>query len=162
MLKVGTGWSDDPDSAIAAKEALDMAVSALDGHAPKAALVYAAIDQDLALVGQAMRADYPELLIAGGTTDGEIAGGEGFLEDSIVIMLFASDTLDFSVGIGHNAIAEPAQSTADAVAMARAGSDKDICLGIAMLEGLGTNIHHLVGGLQTALGSNVPVVGGAA
>lgn len=162
MLKVGSGWSVDSDSAIAATEALDMAVSALDGHVPKAALVYAAIDQDLAAIGETLRAQYPDMVIAGGTTDGEIAGGEGFLEDSVVVMLFASDDLDFAVGIGRNAIADPAQSTADAVAMARAGSDKDICLAIAMLEGLGTNIHDLVGGLQTTLGPDVPVVGGAA
>lgn len=162
MLKAATGWSDDPRSATAVKEAFDMALSALGGHAPQAALVYAAIDHDLAVIGQTLRAGYPEMLVAGGTTDGEIAGGEGFLEDSLVIMLFASDTLEFGVGIGRNAIADPAQSTADAVTMARAGSAKDICLGIAMLEGLGTNIQHLVGGLQTALGADIPVVGGAA
>ncbi|MBS8271706.1 hypothetical protein DYI26_23830, partial [Halomonas litopenaei] len=137
MLKVATGWSDDPESTTAVQEALDMAVSILDGHVPKAALVYAAIDQDLSVIGKTLRARYPDVLVAGGTTDGEIAGGEGFLEDSLVIMLFASDSLEFSVGIGRNAIAEPAQSTADAVAMARAGSDKEINLGIAMLEGLG-------------------------
>ncbi|KQB97100.1 hypothetical protein AL073_08540 [Loktanella sp. 1ANDIMAR09] len=162
MLKVATGWSDDPESTTAVQEALDMAVSILDGHVPKAALVYAAVDQDLSVIGTTLRTRYPDILVAGGTTDGEIAGGEGFLEDSLVIMLFASDSLEFSVGIGRNAIAEPAQSTADAVAMARAGSDMDINLGIAMLEGLGTNIHDLVGGLQNALGAGVPIVGGAA
>ncbi|MGJ8623353.1 MAG: FIST signal transduction protein [Yoonia sp.] len=162
MMKVGTGWSDEPDSAVAATEALDMAVARLDGQAPQAALVYAAVDQDLQQVTGTLRARFPDLLIAGCTTDGEIAGGEGFLEDSLVIMAFASDTLDFAVGIGQGAIGDPAQATADAVAMARAGSSKDPSLCIAMLEGLGTNIHDLAGGLQKAIGAGVPVVGGAA
>ncbi len=162
MLKVGTGWSDDPDSLTTTQEALGMAVEMLDGHPPRAALVYAAVDLDLEVVSQAMLERFPDLLIAGCTTDGEIAGGEGFLEDSLVITLFASDNIEFTVGMGQGAVANPQDATLTAVNQARAGTETAPSLAISLLEGLGTNIHHLVDGLRTALGADVPIVGGAA
>ena len=162
MLKVGTGWSDDPDSKVAARAALDMAITSFDGLTPQAAMVFAAVDQDLGAAAQAMRTQYPEIQVIGCTTDGEIAGGEGFLEDSIVITLFASDTIAFTVGMGANAIANPQLATSEAVKMARSGTEVAPTLCFSLLEGLGTNIHHLVGGLRDALGEGVPVIGGAA
>lgn len=162
MLKVSVGWSDDPDSATSAGDAMDMAAGGLEENAPQAALVYASIDMDLGAVSQTMRARYPDLLIAGCTTDGEIAGGEGFLEDSLVVQFFWSDSIEFTVGLGRDAIAEPKAAAAAAVADARKGSALDPALCVSLLEGLGTNIHHLVDGLRAAVGPNVPVIGGAA
>ncbi|KJZ17562.1 FIST signal transduction protein [Loktanella sp. S4079] len=162
MLKVAVGWCDEPDAVEATQVALDMAEKSLGGHIPQAGIVYAAVDFDLGAVGQAIAARFPELLIVGCTTDGEIAGGEGFLEDSLVITLFASDVISFTAGIGHGAIANPKGAAQGAVAMARTGSQVNPALCITLLEGLGTNIHHLVEGLRDAVGPDVPVVGGAA
>lgn len=161
-MKVAIGWSDEPDTKQTTDSALEMAVNALDGHEPRAALVYAAIDMELEIVSACIKARFPDLLIAGCTTDGEIAGGEGFLEDSLVITLFASDTIEFTVGLGTGAIGDPQTAAFAAVETARKGSTQAPALCITLLEGLGTNIHHLVGGLQSALGPTVPVIGGAA
>jgi len=162
MFKVGTGWSDDPDSRLSVEEALESAEKVLDGAAPKAAMVFAAVDMDLAEVAQVMRGRFPDLLIAGCSTDGEIASGEGFLEDSLVITLFASDSVRFSVGCGQGAIADPAGATRAAVTMAQEGQDEAPALCVTLLEGLGTNIHQLLDGLHTELGDQTVVVGGAA
>ncbi|WP_106746235.1 FIST signal transduction protein [Yoonia maritima] len=162
MLKVVIGWSDEPDTGEATKFALDMAVASLDGQSAQAAMVYAGVDFDLDVVAKEINARFPELLVVGCTTDGEIAGGEGFLEDSLVITLFASDSIQFTVGIGRNAIADPLTAAKDAVAMAQSSSEIAPSLCISLLEGLGTNIHHLVEGIRSAVGADVPVVGGAA
>ena len=162
MLKVVIGWSDEPDTGEATKFALDMAVASLDGQSAQAAMVYAGVDFDLDIVAKEIKARFPDLLVVGCTTDGEIAGGEGFLEDSLVITLFASDSIQFTVGIGRNAISDPLTAAKDAVAMAHAGSENAPSLCISLLEGLGTNIHHLVEGIRSAVGADVPVVGGAA
>lgn len=162
MLKIGTGWSEDSDTSDAVREALDLATQQLDGKPAKAALVFAAIDMDLGVLTSVLAEALPGVPVAGCTTDGEVAGPEGFLEDSVVITLFASDTVEFTVGLGHGAIANPSQATADAVAMARQASDIDPALCIALPEGLGTNIHHLLDGLRAQLGGDFPIVGGAA
>jgi len=162
MLKVAIGWSDEPETAQTAHAALDMAAKSLDGFTPQAALVYASIDLDLDVISQCLRARYPDIVIAGCTTDGEIAGGTGFLEDSLVITLLASDSLNFTVGMGTDAIANPQGAAAAAVKAACDGISDAPALCISLLEGLGTNIHHLVGGLQDALGAEVPIIGGAA
>lgn len=162
MLKIGTGWSEDSDTAEATRDALKLAQDQLGGQPAKAAMVFAAIDMDLEVLTRELAEALPGVPVAGCTTDGEVAGPEGFLEDSVVITLFASDTVDFTVGMGAGAIGTPAEATADAVNMARAASDKEPALCIALPEGLGTNIHHLLNGLRDQLGEDFPIVGGAA
>lgn len=55
MLKVSIGWSDEPDTLEATDVAMEMAVKALDGQVPQAALVYVSIDLDMDVVSQTLR-----------------------------------------------------------------------------------------------------------
>lgn len=162
MFKIVTGHSEDPETDIATHEALDNALERLNGTPPRGALVFAAIDIDLPVMAAILRDRLPGVPVSGCTTDGELSGPAGFLEDSIVITLIASDTVEVSVGYGQGAASDPARATADAVAMARAGSGQEPALCIATPEGIGTNIHHILDGLRAALGSDFPIVGGAA
>ncbi|TCL00366.1 hypothetical protein BXY66_3007 [Shimia isoporae] len=162
MLKVATGSSEETDSVEAFEEAYEIAMEDLGGMQPKAALVFAGIDLDLSVVADELRKQQPDIVIAGCTTDGEVATPEGFLEDSLVITLFASDDVSISVGMGANASSAPEQATADAVAMAKAATSGTPALCIAMPEGIGTNINSIVEGLRDALGQDFPIVGGAA
>jgi hypothetical protein len=161
MLNIAAGHSEDTETVAATLEALDMALDGL-GTTPKAALVFAGVDTDLPAMVATIRARFPDIELSGCTTDGELSGAEGFLEDSIVITLLASDQIDFTVGMGMAAAGDPAQATAQAVAMARAKTDKAPALCIATPEGLGTNIQHILDGLRAALGADFPIVGGAA
>lgn len=162
MLKIATGHSEDPETQSATPEALDKAVAGLDGAAPKAALIFAGIDTDLGEMIAIIRARFPDIELSGCTTDGELSEAGGFLEDSLVITLFASDVVDFTVGMGDGAAGNPSQATAQAVAMAKAKTDKSPALCIATPEGIGTNIHFILDGLRDALGAEFPIVGGAA
>lgn len=162
MFRIVTGHSEDPETDIATHEALDNALDRLGGVTPRGALVFASIDIDLAVMTAILRDRLPGVPVSGCTTDGELSGPEGFLEDSIVITLIASDTVEISVGFGVGAASDPARATADAVAMARAGITQAPALCIATPEGLGTNIHHILDGLRAAIGADCPIVGGAA
>ena len=162
MFRIVTGHSEDPETDIATHEALDDALERLDGAAPRGALVFASIDIDLDVMAAILRDRLPGVPVSGCTTDGELSGPAGFLEDSIVITLIASDTVEVAVGFGAGAARDPARAAADAVAMARAGATQDPALCIATPEGLGTNIQHILDGLRAALGADFPIVGGAA
>lgn len=162
MLKVGTGWSDEQHGGKAAECALDMAVAGLDGLAPQAIVIYGAVDVNLDDVTKVVRQRHPDVPVIGCTTDGEIAGGEGFLEDSLVITMFASDSIKFGVGLGHGAIADPVGAASAAVEAARAQVAGEPALCLALLEGLGTNIRTLVEAIRDTVGAQVPIVGGAA
>lgn len=161
MLKVATGASEETDTIEAVEEALEIALEGMDGVAPKAALAFVGIDVDVDALVKAFSQALPGVELAGCTTDGEVAGPDGFLEDSVVITLFGSDDIDFTTGIGHGASADPVGATATAVADAKSKTDKDAALCVAMPEGIGPNISEIVGGLRAALGQDFPIVGGA-
>jgi hypothetical protein len=161
MLKIATGASEESDTVEAVNEALQVALDGMDGVAPKAALAFVGIDVDAQALVDAFSKALPGVELAGCTTDGEVAGPGGFLEDSVVITLFGAETIDFTVGIGHGASADPKKATADAVADAKSKTDKEPALCVAMPEGIGPNISDIVGGLRDALGQDFPVVGGA-
>lgn len=161
MFKIATGTSEETDSIEAVKEALEIAIEGMDGVQPKAGLAFVGIDTDVDALVKAFAEALPGVELAGCTTDGEVAGPYGFLEDSVVITLFGSEEIDFTVGIGHGASADPKGATAQAVANAQGKTDKASALCVAMPEGIGPNISEIVGGLRAALGEEFPIVGGA-
>jgi hypothetical protein len=161
MLKIATGASEETDTVEAVDEALEIAIAGMNGVQPKAGLAFIGIDVDADALVKAFAKTLPGVELAGCTTDGEVAGPDGFLEDSVVITLFGSDDIDFTVGIGHGASADPMKATATAVADAKSKTDKDAALCVAMPEGIGPNISNIISGLRAALGEDFPIVGGA-
>ncbi|MFT7137378.1 MAG: hypothetical protein ACI80I_003392, partial [Akkermansiaceae bacterium] len=85
MLKIATGASEESDTVEAVEEALEIAMAGMDGVAPKAALAFVGIDVDAQALVDAFAKALPGVELAGCTTDGEVAGPGGFLEDSVVI-----------------------------------------------------------------------------
>jgi len=161
MLKVATGASEESDTVEAVEEALEIALEGMNGVKPKAGLAFVGIDVDINTLVKAFANALPGVELAGCTTDGEVAGPEGFLEDSVVITLFGSDDIDFTVGIGHGATADPRAATATAVADAKSKTEKASAFCVALPEGIGPDISEIVGGLRAALGEDFPIVGGA-
>lgn len=161
MLKIATGASEEVDTIDAVEEALEIAMAGMAGVQPKAGLAFIGIDVEADVLVEAFAKALPGVELVGCTTDGEVAGPDGFLEDSVVITLFGSDEVDFTVGIGHGASADPKKATATAVADALSKTDKKPALCVAMPEGIGPDISKIVGGLRAALGDDFPIVGGA-
>lgn len=162
MLKVATASSEEPETLAAIQEALDTCEAQLGGKPPRAAIAFVAVDFDLPVITNEIYRRFPDIELAGCTTDGEIAGPAGFAEDSIAVTLIASDAVEITVGLGHGAAGEPGKAAADAVSQARSKTKLEPALCIALPDGVGPSLGDVVAGLRQALGETFPIVGGAA
>jgi hypothetical protein len=162
MFRMAVGHSADIDLDIALGEIFAQCDEALDGATPAAALVFAAqaSDHQALLVRLAER--YPGIAICGSSSTGEVSSRLGFEEDSIVIALFASDTVRFSVGVGTGVRADPAAAAAAAARSALASTDGEPRLCVVFPFASPTDPPALLGALRDALGRGVPILGGAA
>jgi hypothetical protein len=163
---VATGHSEDLDSTDAIEEALDQCAEALGGKTPQAGLLFAGLDHDHQALLDGAEARYPGLQFIGCTTHGELSS-EGFAEDSIALMLFHSERVQFRAGVGERIRTNP-EAARQAVSMAADGLDTPVRLCIALPEGVGdldspgTIPLGLIDALGAALGPEVPVCGGLA
>jgi hypothetical protein len=160
MFTVAVGHSDDVDSRDAADELIEQCAVQLGKRIPRAGILFAAIEYDHASVLARIMDAYPELALIGCTTDGEVSSLAGFAEDSITLMLFDSDSVAITAGVGRGVREDPSGAAQRAVDMARASLDVPIALCIAVPEGLGTDTAGMLRGLQAALGGQVPICGG--
>ena len=115
-----TGHSHELDSADAIAEALDQCTDALGGKQPGAGLLFVGIDHDFQVILDAIEARYPGVQLIGCTTHGELST-DGFAEDSVSLMLFHSDKVEFGAGVGENVRADPEGAARSAVGQARDG-----------------------------------------
>lgn len=166
MLKVVVGHSEDPESQSAVEEVLDHCRKDLGGDKPQAGLLFAAIDFEHALILKEINQEFPGIDLIGCTTDGEMSSILGFQQDSLTLMLFGSDTVKISAGVGYEAKENPAAAAYEAVQQATDGeAPTKICIAIPasyIPDGSTTCGGALLKGLELALGSHVPIVGGTA
>jgi hypothetical protein len=107
MLKVAVGHSDDADAAYAIADAVTQCQTALAGQQPQAGILLSAVDFDYEAMLAHIYETYPALQLIGGTTDGEVSSQLGFQQDSVVLVLFASDTVTIQAGLGLSASKTP-------------------------------------------------------
>ena len=162
MFSAAVGHSEDTDATAVANELVDRCTAQLGGAPPKAGLLFAAIDFDhQALLDQIDRR-IPGLELIGCTTDGEISSEMGFREDSATLMLFASDTVDLTTGVGHMMSQDLAAACRDAADAAKAKTTRRPRLCVTAPEGLTSEGHALTETLQQAVGPDVPIFGAMA
>jgi hypothetical protein len=156
------GHSEEADAGEAVAEIVQQCTAGLNGTAPSAGLLFAAIDFDHeALLREVARA-YPGMALIGCTTDGEISSELGFREDSVTLIVFVSDTIDITAGVGRNLRADVAAACRSAVDVAQATTDKRPRLCIATPEGITVDGHSVTATLQHAIGREIPLFGALA
>ena len=160
MLKAIVGHSNDPDSQAAVLEILEQIRCDLAGASPKAGILFAAIDFDHALILHAIVEAFPEIVLIGGTTDGEISSVLGFEQDSLTLMVFCSDSITISAGIGREVSKDERAAAQSAVQQASIGHPEEIQFCISLPESLTTSGGAIVESLKQALGKQVPIFGG--
>jgi hypothetical protein len=166
MLKVVIGHSDDPNSQDAVEEILCQCSTDLGSILPKAGVLFAAIDFDHALILKEINRVFPGLNLIGCTTDGEMSSILGFQQDSLTLMLFCSDTVEISAGVGYGARENPIAASEQAVRQATHNSKTNAKLCITVpasytADGT-TNGELMLRGLKSALGTKIPIIGGTA
>jgi hypothetical protein len=129
----------------------------LDGAMPSAGLLFAAIDLDHQALMCGITRAFPGIALIGCSTDGESSSELGFREDSATLILFVSDTIDITSGVGRGLNEDMGDAIRSAVAAARAETDKPARLCIATPEGMTTEGHSLTATLQHAVGHDIPL-----
>jgi hypothetical protein len=98
MLSMAVGHSDELEPLDAIAVAIEQCRAALGDATPQAALLVSAFDSFDPAVIASVREAFPGVHVVGSTSAAEVSSVEGFLEDSICLAVFASDTVDVTVG----------------------------------------------------------------
>lgn len=162
MFRMAVGHSDDVDAEIAIEEVFAACDAGLDGATPKAGLLLASWATDYAAVAGAVRQRYPGIQLAGSSTAGEVSSALGFAEDSIELAVFASDSVDVTVGLGRDLAVDPVAATRAAARQARAATDQAPALCIALPNIGSADPAVILATLREELGPGVPILGGGA
>src|SRR5688572_28332537 len=101
MFTAVVGHSEDLETSDADADGLVQCRERLKGTAPTAGLLFAAIDFDHQVMIDRINREFPGIQLIGCSTDGEISSELGFREDSVTLILFASDTVDITAGLGR-------------------------------------------------------------
>lgn len=130
MFKVGIGQSDEINTLLATRTAIERAKNSLGSYIPQAGMVFAGLDFDHEEMLSEINRVFPDLEIVGCTSGGELTSDLGFTDDSIVLLLLYSDDVKFSVGLGYDSSMESELAATLALDMARQKlSDKEkLCL----------------------------------
>ncbi|AFZ02789.1 FIST signal transduction protein [Calothrix sp. PCC 6303] len=160
MFKVATGHSIDPDSASAIAEVIKQCKLTLEGELPQAGILFAAIDFDHALILSQIQDAFPGIELIGGTTNGEISSSMGFQQDSLTLMVFASDEVEIKAGLGKGVSKNPISITKQAIEMAKAKISAPPQLCLTFPDSLSNNGVLILEGLKQSLGEEVPIIGG--
>lgn len=161
-LTVAVAQSDDVDTIDAVAEIIEACEQQLGGLTPKGGLLFAALDYDHKDMLAALLERWPDLQLIGGTSDGEMASAQGYLEDSMTLVLFASETLRFSAGIATGLKEDPRGTTQAAIADARGDEQEAPAMCWIAPDGLTANMTAVLGTLQEQFGAALPILGGTA
>ena len=162
MLLAASGHSEDIDTLSAFAEVRQQCQAGLQGEAPQAGLLFAGIDFEHQELLDAINDAWPGIELIGCTTDGELSSSLGFREDSVSLLLLASDTIDFSSGLGRGISEDVHAACSGAVAQAGSKTELEPRLCIATPESLTISGQQTVRALRKVLGEDVDLFGGAA
>lgn len=146
----------------AVSQAISQCEELLGGKPAKAGIVYTSfMDVEYGVMLDAINRAFPGIRLIGGTTDGELSSHTGFSEQSVVLTLFSSDSVDFVASVGREYSSDPFGVAKAAADEAMAGADEAPRLCLAIPDGLTTIGSPVVESLRAAMG-DVPVFGGTA
>ncbi|NJL69944.1 MAG: hypothetical protein HC894_31595 [Microcoleus sp. SM1_3_4] len=160
MLKAIVGHSNDPETDVAIAEVLEQCLTELADIKPQAGILLAALDFDHAQMLRCIHQTFPGIQLIGGTTDGEISSVLEFQQDSLILILFCSDEIEFNAAVGRHVSSDPIEIAQKTVQTAQAESHSPTTLCLTTPESLTTSGLSILQGLQQALGAEVPIVGG--
>ncbi len=151
--------TEDIDAEGALEELTQRCEAELGDRTPQAGILLSAIEMDHGLILNGVCDAWPGIDLIGCTTDGEISSELGFREDSIVLILFGSDTIEITAGIGHGVGKDITGACSCAVKMATEKTSQTPTLCIALPESMTASGQQIVEALNQSLGGGVPVFG---
>jgi hypothetical protein len=162
MFSAVVGHSEDTVSKAVAQEILDQCREKLGDKRARAGLLFAGIDFDHRLLLDEINGAWPDLELIGCTTDGELSSELGFRQDSVSLLVLASDTVDMTGGVGRGMSQDMARACREAFQGAKAKTAKAPRLCLTTPEGLTTEGQMVATSLQKAVGLPTPIFGALA
>ena len=152
--------STDLDSLTAVSDIIKKCDLQLTGKQPAAGILYAGIDVDHQLVLDEIHQKWPDLQLVGATTDGEFSSECEYVEDSLVLTLFVSETVCIVSGSIDNTASDLAKECRQVLsdAVARLGQPPKLC--ILFSDVLTSNGESIMEHLTSASNGILPIVGG--
>ena len=159
---MAVGQTDELDGELAAEEILAQTVDGLDGLEPQAALLLASHDLDIEVFLEQITASYPEMGLIGCTAIAAMSSSADFADGSTTLTLFASDTIDFTVGLGSGIAEDVGGAVREAVEDATSKTAKPPSLMIATPSVEGFDPAEVAEQIGKELGDDIPVIGAGA
>ncbi len=160
MLTMAVGQSDDVDPIDAIATAIDQCRASLGGLSPQAGILFSAFDSFDPAIVAAVREAFPGVAVMGSTSAAEISSINGFQEDSITLALFASDSVDITVGLGSGLGTDVDAACRAAASQALAGTSLEPKLCIVLAEAFVVDPQLTLNAMSRALPDGVVLVGG--
>ena len=160
MFKMAVGHSDDVDPADAIGIAIGQCRASLDGLTPQAGILFAAFDSFGPSIVDDVRRAFPGISIMGTTSAAEVSSVSGYQEDSVLLAVFASDSVDMTVGLGAGLTDDVDAACRAAVDQVLTATRRDPALCIVLTEGLMGDPQVVIESLARALPPGVEIVGG--
>ncbi|MGZ3641175.1 MAG: FIST signal transduction protein [Candidatus Limnocylindrales bacterium] len=157
---MAVGSSDDVDPMDAIATAIEQCRIALGGLIPQAGILISAYESfDTTLVA-AVRAAFPGVTVMGSTSAAEISSVSGYLEDSITLALFASDSADVTVGFGAGLGVDVDAACRAAADEALAATRREPRVCVVLADGFAIDPQLTLDAMARALPDGVVIVGG--
>jgi hypothetical protein len=162
MFLAISAQSESLDAGVAFQEVREQCEKTLAGRVPKGGLLFTSVDMDHQELLDQIIAAWPGIQLVGCTADGEISSEGGYEEDSVTLLLFVSDTIDMTAGVGRNVSKGIPEACSQAVREARSKTRLEPALCITTPESLTASGHKIVEVLNEELGPDVRVFGATA
>lgn len=162
MFQAAIGHSHDVDSLEAAREVIEQCKAKLQGRAPQAGILFSAMDFDHEAILETINEAFEGIELIGCTTDGEVSSLLEFQEDSLTLLVLASERIEIKAGLGRNLSADLAAATAQATQEAKAKCTKEPRLCIITPESMTVSSSNVLEHLSHELGETFPIFGGIA
>ena len=159
-LGVSIAHSTELDSLLAVKEIIAESEIQLAGRHPSAGILFAGIDVDHQLVLDILHQQWPGLQLIGATADGEFSSECEYVEDSLVLTLFASEDIVIVSGYINNQSQDLDQECRNSLNEAefRLGQPPKLC--ILFSDVLKINGETIMEKLTQATEGKLPILGG--
>jgi len=159
---MAVGQTEEADGHLAAREVLAKAMPGLGGEPPAAALLFANHDLEFEAFFDEIFAAYPDLPLIGCTAVAPVSSAAPHVEGATTLTLFASDVIEFTVGLATGVAADVGVAARRAIEEASAGAAKPPALVITTPTAEGFDPAAITDEMGKALGPDVPVFGGGA
>lgn len=165
MFKVAVGHSEDVLTLEATQEVIDQIRLTLGELEPQAGILFCSIDFEHKLVLATIRKAFPAIELVGCTTDGELSSAAGFVEDSMTLIVFVSDTIEICAAAGRDVSRQGGAAGKTVAEAARQGLKRrqgNEQFAVILADPIVGGISEIEDEIEAVFGAGFPVIGGAA